>query len=135
MKKGLLYGQGVLQLFIGVGAVVGGLFLVADPSGETLGTPIQLLEKTPFTTFLVPGIVLFAVNGLGSLAGAIATFTRHQNAGELAMVLGGFLAAWIGVQGYWFAGFYWLHWLYLSLGIAEIGLGWSMRATSRRSAS
>ena len=82
---------------------------------------------------MIPGIVLFAINGLGSLAGAVATFARHQYAGEAAVALGAFLVAWIGVQVYWFAGFHWLHWLYLSLGIAEVVMGWSMRMTARRS--
>lgn len=53
MRKSLFYGLGALQVLIGVGAVAGGLALVLDPSGESLGTPIELLEKTPFATFLV----------------------------------------------------------------------------------
>jgi hypothetical protein len=95
----------------------------------------ELLEETPFVTYLVPGIVLFAVNGLGSLAGAIASFARHRYAGEAAMALGAFLVAWILVQVYWMSGFHWLHWLYLSLGIVEAVLGWAVRRTARRSAA
>jgi hypothetical protein len=126
MRKSLLNGLGVLQLLIGIGAVAGGLALVLDPSGTTLGTPLALLEETPFATFLVPGIVLLAVNGLGSLAGAAASFARHRYAGEIAMALGAFLVAWILVQLYWMSGFHWLHWLYLTLGIVEAALGWSV---------
>ncbi len=110
MRKSLFHGLGVLQLFIGVGAVAGGLALVLDPSGESLGTPIELLEKTPFATFLVPGIVLFIVNGSGSLAGAVA---------------------WIAVQVYWM-GLHWLHALYFGLGILEAALGWSVRKSILR---
>ncbi len=117
----------VLQAFIGIGAVAGGLGLALDPSGESLGMPLELLEETPFATFLIPGIVLFAVNGLGSLTGAIASFVRHRYAGHVAIALGAFLVAWILVQVYWFAGFHWLHWLYLGLGIVELALGWSVR--------
>ena len=130
MRKSLFNGLGVLQAFIGVGEVAGGLGLALDPSGESLRIPLELLEETPFTTFLIPGIVLFAVNGLGSLTGAIASFARHRYAGEMAMALGAFLIAWIAVQVYWFAGFHWLHWLYLSLGIVEEALGWSVRRTT-----
>ncbi len=78
MRKSLFNGLGILQAFIGVGAVAGGLALVLDPSGATLGVPLELLEETPFATYLVPGIVLVAVNGLGSLAGAAMSFTRHR---------------------------------------------------------
>ncbi|MEZ4621512.1 MAG: hypothetical protein R2867_39255 [Caldilineaceae bacterium] len=66
MKKNVFNGLGILQVFIGIGAVAGGLGLALDPSGASLGTPLELLEETPFTTFLIPGIVLFTVNGLGT---------------------------------------------------------------------
>lgn len=134
MSKSLFNGLGVLQAFIGVGAVAGGLGLALDPSGASVGTPLDLLEKTPFATFLIPGIVLFAVNGLGNLAGAAASFARYRCAGATAMALGVFLIAWILVQVYWMAGFHWLHWLYLSLGIVEALLGWSVRRTISRAA-
>lgn len=127
MRKSLFYGLGALQVFIGLGAVAGGLGLVLDPSGASVGTPLALLAETPFTTFLIPGIVLFVVNGLGSLAGAIVSFTRQRYAGEGAIALGVFLIAWILVQVYWMAGFHWLHWLYLMLGLVEVVLGWLVR--------
>jgi hypothetical protein len=123
---------GILQAFIGVGAVAGGLALVLDPSGEGLGMPLELLEETPFATFLIPGIILLVVNGLGSLAGAIASFARRRYAGHAAVALGAFLVAWILVQVYWFSGFHWLHWLYLGLGIVELALGWSVWGGVRR---
>jgi hypothetical protein len=131
----ILNGLGILQAFIGIGAVAGGLALMLDPTGESLGVPLTLLEETPFASFLVPGIVLFTVNGLGSFAGAIASFTRHRYAGEAAIALGTFLVVWILIQVYWMSGFHWLHWLYLSLGIVEVVLGWSAWRTARRSAA
>ena len=124
---------GVLQTLIGIGAVAGGLGLMLDPSGGSLGAPLELLDNTPFTSFLVPGIVLFTVNGLGSLAGAVASFTRQRHAGAIAMALGFFLVAWILIQVYWMSGFHWLHWLYLVLGIVEALLGWSVWRVESRS--
>ncbi len=131
MTAGLYRGLGVLQALIGIGAVAGGLSMVLDPSGASLGTPIELLDKTPFATFLVPGIVLLTVNGLGSFAGAVASFARHRYAGEVALALGLFLIAWIAVQVYWMAP-HWLHALYFALGILEVALGWSVRKNLRR---
>ena len=126
MKTRVWTGLTVLQAFIGIGAVAGGLGLMLNPSGGSLGLPLELLEKTPFSTYLVPGLVLFTVNGLGNLAGAVASFTRRRFAGEIAMALGAFLVAWILIQVYWMSGFHWLHWLYLGLGIVEAVLGWSV---------
>jgi hypothetical protein len=116
---------------VGVSALAGGLGLALDPSGGGLGMPLELLDETPFATFLIPGILLFTVNGLGSLMGAIASFARHRYAGHAAMALGAFLTAWIAAQVYWFAGFHWLHWLYLGLGTIELALGWSVRRSAR----
>jgi len=135
MSKRLFIALGLLQTFIGISAVAGGLALVLDPSGGNLQMPLYLLDNTPFADFLVPGIVLFAVNGLGSLAGAVASFTRRRYAGEVAMALGAFLVAWILVQVYWIAGIHWLHWLYLSLGAVEVFLGWSVRRSVTRVAA
>ena len=126
-NKVLVTGLGVLQVFIGLGAVGGGLVLILDPGGSKLGIPVELLKNTPFSTYLVPGIVLLVVNGLGSLVGAAASFTRHRFAGETAMALGVFLVAWIMLQVYWFAGFHWLHALYLGLGLLEFVLGWLLQ--------
>ncbi len=131
MRKSLFRGLGVLQAFIGIGAVAGGLLLVLDPSGTKLGTPIELLEKTPFTTFLIPGIVLFIVNGLGNFVGAVASFVKYRYAGEMTMALGVFLVLWIVVQVYWMEP-HWLHILYFVLGILEVALGWSVWKSLRR---
>ena len=133
-NKGLFTGLGTLQAFIGLGAVGGGIALVLEPSGFKLGIPLELLKSTPFSTYLVPGIVLFVVNGLGSLVGAAASFIRNRYAGMTAMALGVFLIAWIMFQVYWFAGFHWLHVLYLGLGLLEFVLGWLLQKALRRHA-
>ena len=131
-NKVLVTGLGVLQVFIGLGAVGGGLALVLEPSGSYLGIPLELLKSSPFSTYLVPGIVLILFNGVGSLVGAAASFARHRYAGETAMALGVFLAAWITLQVYWIAGFHWFHALYLGLGILEFVLGWLLREALRK---
>jgi hypothetical protein len=131
-NKGLINGLGVLQVFIGLGAVGGGLVLILEPSGLNLGIPLEVLKSSPFSTFLVPGIVLLIVNGFGSLGGATASFTRYWCAGEIAIALGLFLVAWIMLQVYWFAAFHWLHALYLGIGFLELVLGWLLRKVLRR---
>ena len=131
-NKGLVNGLGVLQMFIGLGAVGGGLGLVLEPNGANLGIPLELLKNSPFSTYLVPGIVLLMVNGLGSLVGAVASFKRYWCAGEIAIALGLFLVVWIMLQVYWFTAFHWLHALYLGIGLLELVLGWLLRKVLRR---
>jgi hypothetical protein len=118
---------GALQVFIGLGAVGGGLALVLDPSGANLGIPLELLNNSPFSNYFIPGIVLMLVNGIGSLAGGVASFTRYRCAGEIAMALGAFLLAWIIVQVWWIEAFHWLHAMYIILGLLEITFGWLLR--------
>jgi hypothetical protein len=112
--------------------VAGGLGLIFEPSGADVGIPLELLENSPFSSYLIPGMVLFTINGLGSLVGAAASFTRYRYAGESAMALGVFLVAWIILQVYWIAFFHWLHALYLGLGVLEFVLGWLLRNAMRR---
>jgi len=120
-------GLGSLQAFIGLGALGGGFMLVSDPSGSALELPISLLEGTPFPDFLIPGIFLLAVNGIGSMIGAGLSFTRRRHAQEIAIVLGAILVAWIVIQVVIISSFHWLHVLYFILGVFELGIGLYIR--------
>ena len=120
-------GLGALQGLIGLGALGGGFMLVKDPSGSALELPISLLEGTPFPDFLIPGMFLLIVNGIGSMIGAGLSFTRRRYAQELAMVLGAILVAWIVIQVIIISSFHWLHILYFILGIVELGIGLYIR--------
>src|SRR5664279_1671371 len=37
---------------------------MVSPSGDLLRMPLSLLEKSPFRSYLIPGIILFSVLGL-----------------------------------------------------------------------
>jgi hypothetical protein len=123
----LALGLGALQAFIGLGAVGAGLAMVLDPSGANLGMPLDWLGGTPFPDYLVPGVVLLVVNGLGSLTGAVASFTRYRYAGEIAMALGAFLIIWIVAQVWWIGLSSWLQPSYFGFGVVELVLGWQLR--------
>ncbi len=123
----LYIGLGALQAFIGLGALGGGFMLVIDPSGSALGVPLSFLEGSPFTDFLIPGIFLLVVNGIGSLIGAGFSFTRRRYSQEIAIVLGAILVAWIVIQVIIIRSFSWIHVLYLILGVVELGLGLYIR--------
>jgi hypothetical protein len=120
-------GLGAIQAFIGLGALGGGFMLVRDPSGSALELPMSLLEGSPFPDFLIPGMFLFAVNGVGSMIGAGLSFTRRRYAQEIAIVLGAILVAWIVIQVVIISSFHWLHVLYFILGVVELGIGLYIR--------
>ncbi|TET46669.1 hypothetical protein E3J62_03450 [candidate division TA06 bacterium] len=120
-------GQGILQVLIGLGVVGGGIGLVSNPSGANLGFRVEWLAGSPFSNYLIPGIALLAVNGLGSLAGSMVSFAGKRFAGETAAALGLFMMAWIAVQMYWIGLSSWLQPLFFGLGLLEVVLGFCVR--------
>ena len=113
----------ILQAFIGIGAIPAGLLMILNPSGSDLGMTVEMLVNSPFPNFLIPGIFLLSINGIGSLFGALASLKRYSFAGKIAVGLGIFLILWITIQVYWLGSIHWLHILYFILGIIELVLG------------
>jgi len=113
---------GALQIFIGIGAIPAGIVLICDSSGGGLWMSTEMLKNSPFSNFLIPGIFLFLVNGLGSLLGGVASLLRYKFFAKIAVGLGVFLVAWILIQ-IWWVGVHWLHLMYGCLGIIELVLG------------
>jgi hypothetical protein len=87
-----------LQLFVAVMALPVGFMMIVDANGSPLGIPHDWIADSPFASFLVPGIFLLLVNGVGQLAGAILAITRHWLAPWVMGALGVGLLIWIGVQ-------------------------------------
>ena len=127
-KRRINLSLGILQAFIGVGAMFGGFGLMMDPSGVSLGMSVTLLHGTPFQNFFIPGLVLFSMNGLGTLIASYFTFTNRRFAGTLALLFGAGLMLWIVIQvaliGYQSL----LQPIYFVLGIMEFTLGFKFKA-------
>jgi hypothetical protein len=51
--------------FLALSSIGGGGSLVISPSGKLTGSlPLSILEHSPFTNFLVPGLILFLILGI-----------------------------------------------------------------------
>jgi hypothetical protein len=124
-KKGrwLAFGLGALQVFIGLCCVAGGFGPVTEPSGANLGFVVEWLSKSPFSDYLIPGLVLSVVIGVGSLAGGVLSIFRYRHAGKIAAVLGAFLMIWILAQVWWIGLTIWLQPLFFGSGMVELALG------------
>jgi len=83
---------------LGLGALAGGAFLVARPDGSAMGFDTALLAASPFPDFLVPGLILGGLFGLGSIAVAVAGVRRAPAAPFLAFAIGCGQMIWIAVQ-------------------------------------
>src|ERR1700682_3951495 len=116
-----------LEIFLGIGALFGGGALILAPDGHLLGMPTKLLSGSPFSSYLVPGLVLFTLIGLAPLLAATITVRRQALAPLAAVAVGLTLIGWVSVEMVVLAGLGSLAWaLYLVLGacIAAIGVAW-----------
>jgi hypothetical protein len=94
----------LLHVFVGVGAFAGGLGAILNPVAPG-GASVELLKTGPFETFLIPGIILFTLFGLGNLAAAawLVSHWKQPDRGALihgyaSGILGAGLIIWIVVQ-------------------------------------
>jgi hypothetical protein len=85
----------VLEILLGVGAVGGGIALMAGPHGEILPLPVSALAGSAFADYFAPGLILFAVLGLAPLGAAVAAWQRRSAARFLAFAAGCALLVWL----------------------------------------
>lgn len=118
----MAYFLGVLQAFIGLTAIAGGFRLVSNPNGMP-DFPIEWLSSSPFTNYLIPGLVLLIVLGFSNVFAATITFLRKKYSGGIAVVLGLFLIFYMTIE-VWFVGLRnSLQPLYFILGVVVLILG------------
>lgn len=99
-------------IFLAVGGLFSGIALIQDPSGAKLQMEVGLLERTPFKDYLLPGLWLVFIWGVGGFFAAFALWARpdwkalaaltrliHEHwAWGLTLLIGIVLAIWLTVQ-------------------------------------
>jgi hypothetical protein len=88
----------ILLFFNGISALFGGGSLLYDPSGKFLQMPIAFLENSPFTNFLIPGAILFLVNGLFNVVVGILGIRKSKLFANLTVLCGLLLIGWLTIQ-------------------------------------
>lgn len=112
-----------ILLFVGLAAVPYGLMFIIDTTGDLVVVSLDALEGSPFRNFLIPGIILFGVNGLGRLLAAFFVIKKHDLAGRVIMLIGLILSSWIIIQ-FLVVGFDPMFQpLFFTIGIIEMVLG------------
>ena len=113
----------VLATFIGITAVAGGVALIVGAATSTSGGAIPdaaYLGGSPFTSYIVPGLVLAVVVGGTHLLAALFV-GRGSPGGAAAVAVAAFgLLIWIFVQ-MMFIPFSVLQAVYFGAGLAELG--------------
>ena len=65
--------------FLALGAIGGGIVLIISPTGELIGMPLSEFKNIPFSSFLIPGIILFSVLGVIPLLLIIALLKKPES--------------------------------------------------------
>lgn len=107
-----------LHLFVGIGAIFGGLAAIIDPE-EPLGITVEALKNSPFKNYLIPGIILLTIIGLGNIFSALMCRFKSKFQGYISSVFGWALVIWIVVQCIMLNAVAFLHILFFIIGVIE----------------
>jgi hypothetical protein len=106
-----------LLVFNIIGALYGGLGLISDPTGESIGLRLDLLSQSPFSDYKIPGIVLLAINGFFCMIVFLATLLKWRSYEKLLIIQGLLLTGWIVIQMLMINMIYFLHFILGGAGV------------------
>lgn len=109
----------MVLLIFGAVSSFGGAVLAIVFNGA--GVPLEHLADTPFSTFLLPGLVLGVIVGGTQLGAAVGLLMRRQWALLVAAVAGFGMLIWNFVE-LAIIGYSWLQSVYFALGVFELAL-------------
>ena len=69
----------ILLTMLSISALGGGTYLILSPSGKMIGMSLKMLDNSPFTDFLIPGIILFTILGICPLILVYALIKRPES--------------------------------------------------------
>lgn len=121
----------IWTLFIGIGAFAGGLSMLIDPSGKSLGMDKMLpyfvvlpFSDVLFSNFVFSGIMLLLVNCITNLTAATLILLRKKIGIILGGVFGITLMAWIVIQFIIFP-FNFMSTIYFVFGLIQAATGYA----------
>ncbi len=86
-----------VQVLVGLNAVAGGYAAVSNPH-KPFGISPEALRRGPFEDFLIPGLFLFIVIGLGNIASAVLAIARARLYPYSAIIMASVTICWILIQ-------------------------------------
>jgi len=108
----------ILHAFVGIGAMGGGTMAILYPQGPG-GMPIDNLNNSPFIDYLIPGIILFTVIGLGNVFCAVSILLKSKYQGYISSIFSWALVIWIIVQCIMLRLVVSLHVIFFIIGLVE----------------
>jgi hypothetical protein len=108
----------VLHALMGIGAMGGGMMAILNPQGPG-GMPTDALKNSPFSDYLIPGIILFSVIGLGNIFCAVTSLLKLKYQGYISSIFGWALVIWIIVQCIMIQIVVYLHVIFFIIGLVQ----------------
>lgn len=108
-----------LHFFIGIGAMAGGTAAILNPEAPLGMSAAQVLSGSPFTSFLIPGIVLFCFIGLCNIAAGVLVLMRFRFQAYTSGFMACGLVGWIVIQCIILGSIHILHGIYFFLGVFQ----------------
>ena len=68
----------LLLLLLAINAFYGGISLMLAPDGSLLGMQPGWLDKTPFSSYFIPGLLLLMMNGVLPLLALFGLITKNR---------------------------------------------------------
>lgn len=109
-----------ILLFTSISSLFGGAQLLYRTDGSSLGMSTELLRYAPFEDFFIPGLFLFTVLGLGSLAIFISGIKQTWYYARATKMQGILLLLWLIIQIMSIRTFSWLQVLMALIAICLI---------------
>jgi hypothetical protein len=119
----------VLELFVGLGGIFGGLEMIRHPL-NAFGVTTDLIAGSPFDTFTWPGALLLVLVGVAPCLLALGLVARWPGTLLLSALFGIGLMAWIGTQWVLLQDRLWLQPAMFICGAAIATLAWRARGRS-----
>jgi hypothetical protein len=116
-----------LILFVAVTATVSGALLAIYPDGSLFHVSTVILKTTPFSNFLVPGLILCLVVGGSNILALILHLKAHPLRSSWTITGGIMVVGWVVVQMLLIGAVHWLQFVYLGIGIMILLLNWQLK--------
>lgn len=117
----------ILHFFVGIGAMAGGAAALLNPEAPMGLNAAETLQNSPFNNFLIPGLLLFGVIGVGNLFAGFMLLKKNKFEYYISGILGGGLMVWIVVQCIMIRAVVALHVIYFLIGVIQAGLcAWTL---------
>jgi hypothetical protein len=116
-----------LILFVAVTATVSGALLAIYSDGSLFHMSTVILKTTPFSNFLVPGLILCLVVGGSNILAFILHLKAHPLRSSWTITGGIMVVGWVVVQMLLIGAVHWLQFVYLGIGIMILLLNWQLK--------